>query len=193
MYNLDNISVKQFWSLQDESLAKQYLRFSNEKDPYFLKPKDMFAGRIATPLGQLTYGEVSNLKHNLSTPSFEGIYECFDAVFKVKLTTYLNQNITSYFYALNWIKEQVTIILERENKTLGGERDPLLEMAGVHRLIPFGELNILKTIAQQFSTTPMEVENWKYNLVYSLMLHDKVSGEVQKSYNELKYGPNKQA
>ena len=148
MFNLDNISVKEFFQLKDDQLFEQYMRFTDETNSFYLKPKRIFAKKTATPLGELTFGEVANLKHNLSKPTYQNIYECFDMVFKVKL---------------------------------------------VMRLVPFGELNTLKSLAQQFGKSPDEVENWKYNLVFSLMLHDKVSGEVQKAYNELKYGSKRKA
>ncbi len=193
MFNLDNISVKEFFQLEDEQLFKQYMRFTDEKDPFYLKPKGVFAKRNATPLGELTFGEVANLKYNLSKPTYQNIYECFDMVFKVKLQNYLNQDVVSYLYAFNWIKDSSQKLIDREQKALNSEPDPFLEMAGVMRLVPFGELNTLKAIAQQFGKSPDEVENWKYNLVFSLMLHDKVSGEVQKAYNELKYGSKRKA
>ncbi|SOC79835.1 hypothetical protein SAMN06296241_1372 [Salinimicrobium sediminis] len=188
MFNLDNITVKQFFHLKDENLAQQYLQFTLPGNPFYLKPRGVFAKKEATPLGQLTFGQVANIKHNLSKPSFENIFECFEFVFNVKLETYLRQDVISYFYALNWITSNLKQLVERESKSLGGDPDDLLDMAGVKRLAAFGELNTLKSIAQQFGKSPEEVENWKYNLVFSLMLHDKVSGEVQTAYNQLKYG-----
>lgn len=193
MFNLDNISVKELFHLQDDQLFEQYMRFSDEEDGFYLKPKEVFAGREATPLGSLTYGEVATIKQNLVKPTFDNLYETFDLVFKVKKITYLAQDVVSYLYALNWIKAEIKMILEREKKTLGGTPDPLLEAAGVHRLVPFGELNTILAIAQKYGKSPEEVENWKYNLVFSMMVHDKVSGEVQTEYNRLKYGSKSKA
>lgn len=195
MFNLDNISVKEFFMLRDEDLFRKYMRFSDPKDGFYLKPKPLaiFARQKATPLGELTFGEVANMKHNLSNPNFESIFECFEMVFKVKLKQYLAQDVVSYIFALNWIKENIKKLVERENNSFNNESDPLLEMAGVKRLMPFGELNTLISLAQRFGKSIDEVENWKYNLVFTLLLHDKVSGEVQKAYNELKYGNKAQA
>lgn len=193
MFNLDNITVRQLYQIQDEELFKKYLRFSNEKDKLYLKPKGEFANHKATPIGSLTYGEVSQIKHNLSNPTFENIYECFDLVFKVKFKTYLIQDVVSYFYAINWIKDEVKKIIEREKKSFSGESDLLLEMAGVNRLVPFGELNTIIPIAHKFSKSPEEIQDWKYNLVFTIMIHDKVLNEVQTEYNKLKYGSKNQA
>ena len=193
MFDLENISVQELYQLEDEKLFQKYMRFSNEEDNFYLKPKGIFAGREATPLGSLTYGEVATIKQNLAKPTFQSIYETFDLVFNIKKTTYLTQDVVSYLYALNWIKTEIKKIIEREKKTLGGDPDPLLEAAGVHRLVPFGELNTILAIAQKYGKSPEEVESWKYNLVFSMMVHDKVSGEVQTEYNKLKYGSQNQA
>lgn len=198
MYNLDNITVGEFWKLNDEYLVNQYLAFTmeeryGEKNPFYLNPKDSFAGKQATPLGKLTFGEVANIKYQVQQPTDEGIIEMFETVFKVDNKTILKQDIVSFFYALNWIKQSIKELIEREQKNLSGDQDPMLEMAGVKRLVPFGELNTLKAIGQQFGKSPDEVENWSYNMVFSLMLHDKVAAEVQHAYNELKHGSKRQA
>jgi hypothetical protein len=188
MFNLENISVRELFQIEDEELFKKYLRFTDENDGFYIKPRGIFAKRKASPLVELTCGEVANIKLNLANPTFDNVYDCFEMVFKVKLNTYLSQDVVSYFYALNWIKENIKKLVEREKNAFGADPDPLLEMAGVKRLAAFGELNTLISIAQKYGKSPAEVENWKYNLVFALMLQDKVAGEVQHAYNELKYG-----
>lgn len=180
MFDLENITVFQFFQLNEERAYKyvELQSIMNDK-PEFLKSK-------AKSLGHLSYGQVAKLKRTISKPTFENLFEAFHIVFGVKMNQYLNADIVSYFYALNWIRKSVKNILQKEFKALQSDVDPYLEMAGVKRLAAFGEMSTLITLGRQFSKTPEEIENWKYNLVFSIMLYDKVYGEVNKSYNEIK-------
>lgn len=187
MFDLDNIKVSKLYQLGEVEF-KKYMQLQS-----VLGEKDVFPKIKATPLMDLTFGEVATLKNNLAKPTFESLYECFQIVFKVKLKTYVNQSVVDYFYAMNWLKNSVRELMEREAKTLSSDIDPLLDAAGIKRLVKFGELNTLKAIGQQFGKSPREIEDWKYSLVFSLMLHDKVSSEVQKEFNNLKYGSKAKA
>ena len=179
MFNLNHIKVKEFFHLKDEDASK-YLELQS-----IMKSEDIFLNYKAKPLGQLTYGQVAQIKRTFKNPDYNSLLECFKLVFKVKEDKYLNSDIVNYFYALNWIKEQVMALVEKE-KMLVPDPDPDLEMAGVKKLSVFGEMSTLINLAQKFSTSPMVIETWTYNTVYTILLYQKIEGEVRKSYNQIK-------
>lgn len=180
MFDLTNISVKEFFAL-DEYQANQYLQLQE-----VMNPKGEFMYKKATPLGKLSYGAVGQLKHNITNPSFENVFDCFEKVFNVKLKHFINADIVSFFYGLNWISTELKSLMIKESNALKTDVDHDLEIAGVKRLSKFGELPTLVDLGQKFSKSPMEIESWSYNMVFSLMLYYKVHGEVQKNYQELK-------
>lgn len=180
MFNLTNISVKEFFQLNDQEVMS-YVELQT-----IMKSKPIFLNRKAKDLGQLEFGQVAQLKRNISNPTFENLYESFKMVFGTKKMEYLSADIISYFYALNWIRENIISIINKE-KALAPEPDPDLEMAGVKRLSIFGEMSILINLGQKFSKTPTEIERWKYNLVFAILMYDKVHGEIQKNYMKIKY------
>ena len=179
MFNLNHIKVKDFFHLKEDEAAK-YLELQN-----IMKSEDIFLNYKAKPLGQLTFGEVSQIKRTFINPNYNSLLECFKLVFKVKEDKYLNSDIVNYFYALNWIKDQVMALVEKE-KMLIPDPDPDLEMAGVKKLSVFGEMSTLINLAQKFSTTPMEVEKWNYNVVFTTLLYQKLEGEVKRDYMNMK-------
>ena len=179
MFNLTHITLGSFFHLKEDQAAK-YLQLQE-----VMKTDDVFLRRKAKPLGQLTFGEVSQIKRAFIKPSYENLLECFKIVFKVKESAYLKSDIIQYFYALNWIKAEVLLLMEKE-KMLVPDPDPDLEMAGVKKLSMFGEMSTLINLAQKFSTSPMVIETWNYNTVFTILLYQKLESEVSKAYNNIK-------
>ena len=161
MFNLTHITLGNFFHLKEDQAAK-YLQLQE-----VMKTDDVFLRRKAKPLGQLTFGEVSQIKRAFIKPSYE------------------KSSIVDYFYALNWIKAEVLLLMEKE-KMLIPDPDPDLEMAGVKKLSMFGEMSTLINLAQKFSTSPMVIETWNYNTVFTILLYQKLEGEVSKAYNNIK-------
>ncbi len=188
MFNLDHITVAELFNLKDQNKVKAYLLLESK-----LNPHSKFLNRKANALGKLTYGEVASIKKAFAKPTYDKIYHCFDLVWKIKKTTFNGADVVEYFHALRWLKQEINKIVEREIKMFAGDLDPVLEEAGINRLTMFGELNSLKELGKQFGIRPKEIADWSYNEVFSLLLHDKVQAEVQKRYNELKYGTTNQA
>ena len=180
MYNLDKISVAEFYELPPDEF-KSYLKLES----VMTVNDNMFMKRKASSFGSLEYGEVSELKLNLMDPTFDNIVDIFRIVYKVKKFDYLKANIVSYFYALKWIKKEMRLLLEKEKKLLSAEPDPELEMAGSKRLSIFGDLSTLIELGRSYSKSPEEIEKWKYSLVFSILVYDKMTGEIRKSYREL--------
>jgi len=123
----------------------------------------------------------------LSDPGFDSLFDCFTIIYGVKKTAYLGADIVSYFYAMKWIKQEIVKLIDTQKKVLEGEKDFAMEMAGAERLSIFGEFATLVIVGRSFGLDPEIIENWKYNKVFSILAYDKIHGEVQKRYNELKY------
>src|SRR5690625_997303 len=165
--------------MTDERLFEKYMNLGE-----ILNPKSSFIGREGTPIASLTYDEVGQLKHHLASPTPEAMAEAFGIVFRCKSNEFYSQRVSDFLPALNWLKDSIENLMENE-KALSGDVDPLLEMAGVEKLARFGELNVLVSLGQRFGKSPYEVGQWKYSLVFALMMHDKVHGDIEKTYNEL--------
>lgn len=183
MFNLTNISVKEFFQL-DEDTSLKYVELQS-----IMKSQDTFLKSRAIPLGQLSFGEVATLKRNIQNPTYESLMDSFKLVFKVKQNQYLNADVVSFFYALNFIREKV-IELNQKEKVLESEIEPELEMAGVKSLSVFGEMATLINLGERYSKCPTEIESWKYNLVFAILLYDKKKGEVQQKYQKIKAEAN---
>lgn len=185
MFNLQNISVNDFFKMEDETLVKKYLRFTDNKDGFYIQPSGTFLGFKGVPLGSLTYGQVASIKNILAAPTEEVIFKAFSDIFRVKQSQYLSAKIVDFMGALNYIKEEVEHIINTEKELFESDPDPLMEEAGLARLTPFGELNILKSLGKQFGKSPQEVEGWNYNLVISLVVHENITADIEKKYLEL--------
>lgn len=183
MFNLTNISVSDFFQLNEDEVIK-YLELQS-----LMKSKNVFTKRKAKELGYLTFGDVSQLKMDMAAPTFENLADSFKVVFGVKKNDYLKSDVVSFFYALNHIKESVKELIKKE-KALESEPDPELELAGVNKLNIFGEMATLINLGEKFSKAPTEIETWKYNLVFAILLYDKKKGEVKNKYDELKSEAN---
>ena len=180
MFNLEKITVAKLWALEDETLFNSYLELQK-----VLNPVPVFCGLKAKALGSLEFGQVANLKEYISNPTPAGILDAFKIVFGVKEKTYLAADVVSYFYALNWITEEMQKLVDLEAKMLADKPDPLMDMAGAKALDMFRELPVLDMLAQRYSQPPQIVETWSYNFVFGILLMIKKTAEVRTEYNRL--------
>ncbi|MAX51603.1 MAG: hypothetical protein CMH22_06445 [Methylophaga sp.] len=180
IFNLNNISTLEFLRL-DEAAALPYWQLQS-----ILKPHPTFGKFKAARLGELQFGQVATLKQHLQKPDFDGLLEMFTLVFGVKRSQFLNAPVVDFLIALGWLRESVSNLIQKEYHALKSNPDPDMQAAGVERLSVFAEMNTLIAIAQQYGKSPQEIETWPYNMVFSLMLHNKILGEVQKNYSEIK-------
>ena len=178
--SLAKIPVYKLFKLQNESF-EEYHNLLKHLEPKPIKRK----GKIISSLTDLTFGEVAGLKMSFSDTSFESMRDVFKTVFGLKKFEFLNVDVINFYHALNWIREEMQSIYERERHNLTSTPDAKLKDAGIEDLNMFGELNTLIALGEKFSKPPQEVENWNYNLVFSLMLHQKVSNDINKRYQEL--------
>lgn len=182
MFNLDKITVEEFFKLPEEDAAK-YM----DLEDILLVKDSTFAKHRATELGELTYGNIGTIRRNLTEGTFDSVYDCFKIIYGISLRKYLDADIVDYFYAFKWIKQEVLKQINNEKKVLKSDPDYYSEMAGADRLKVFGEFATLLIIGRSFSKDPEEIENWKYNKVFTILAYDKIQGEVTKRYHELKY------
>ena len=180
MFDLPNISVFEFYQLDAEEALK-YLELQQ-----YLKPRNLFCGRVAQPIGTFTFGQVAEFKTVFTNATYQGILELFKTVYRVTESGYLNAPIVDYLYATKYLRAEIATVDERENNALSTDPDPDLVMAGINRLKPFGDLITLISLAEKFGKTLEEIENWKYNTVFSILLYNKVYGEIQREYRQIK-------
>ena len=177
--DLRNISTKRLFSLQ----AKRFEQYHNTLK--HLKAKPILKSKQATPIENLSFGEVISIKQILNNPNIDGLLQVFKMVFKLNKGEVLNIPVLDFYHAFNWVQEQVISINEREQKKLTSTPDGKLKEAGIEDLYIFGELNTLIALGEKFGKSPQEVQNWTYSFVFSLMYHDKVSSDINKRYTKI--------
>lgn len=180
MYNLPKITVLELYQ-QTDVMFNKYMALED----IILVNDNRFMQYKAKPLGQLEYGQVGRLKKIITNITIDGVFEMFNIIYGVKRAAYNGADVVSYFYALKWIKQEITKLLEKEKKVLTSEPNFELELAGVKRLNMFGELGTLINLGRTFGMPPQDIERWTYNLVFSIMAYDKTSDEIKKRYSEV--------
>ncbi|SNA77389.1 hypothetical protein [Flavobacterium psychrophilum] len=175
--SLQNISFRQLFQLKSQKF-EEYHSLLSHLTP--IKLTDSIGS-----LTDLTFGEVAEIKRSLQRPTFENTTKLFEIIFKIDQKKLYKINVIEFYHALNWIKHEVQSVYNREVENLSPDTDSKLKDAGVDELNIFGEMNTLIALGEKFSKAPQEVENWSYNLVFSLMLHQKISSDINKRYVEL--------
>lgn len=131
----------------------------------------------------LTFGEVASIKMLLAEPNYNNLVEIYKIIFG--LEDLITVDVVQFYHSINWIKNELEDIYNREVENLTSTPDSKLKDAGIEDLNIFGELNTLIMLGEKFSKSPQEIENWNYNLVFSLTLHQKISNDINKRYIEL--------
>ena len=175
--SLKKISFRQLFQLKNENFEEYH------KVLKFLEPVQL--NNKIESITDLTFGEVAEIKILLQNGSFLSLTEMFKIIFGLTQNEIYKINVINFYHALNWIQNEIETIYEREVKNLSSSADSKMKDAGIDELNVFGEMNTLIMLGEKFGKAPQEIENWKYNLVFSLMLHQKISSEVNKRYVEL--------
>lgn len=180
--DLDKIKVKQLFNL-DESRFADYIRLQD-----ILKPKPEFLEKEAVEITSLQFGQVNELKRIFTAPTFEGIFYSFEAVFGAKKEEVLEADVVSYFHSFNHIAESVKGVMKKEKVLeIDDEQEKfIMKEAGAKRLQRFQEVPILVNFAERFSTTPENIETWKYSTVFTILLYDKILADVRKRSDEIR-------
>lgn len=181
MFNLNKISVLEYLRLGEADLNN----YNNLQK--VMNPRDTFIGRKAKGIGELTFSEVKGLQSSFKRPSLEDVLNAYQLFFGVSKHQFLKAPITEFFYSSNWITETLLKTVENESKALqSNDADPDMELAGSGRLAIFGELNTMFDLGERYSKDPTEIGGWKYNTVFSILVHDKVIGEVRREFQRIK-------
>lgn len=177
--SLRKITTRQLFLLSNDKFDK-YHRVLKHLDPIQLHGKKQLES-----LTDLTFGEVTGIKMNLKHSSFNNMIDIFKTIFGLEQKEIYKVDVVQFYHALNWIKEEIQAIYEREVQSLSSTPDSKMKDAGIDDLNIFGEMNTLIMLGEKYGKAPQEIENWNYNLVFSLMLHQKISSDINKRYVEL--------
>ena len=176
MSSLQKISLKKLLTLQGSEFESYHNVLKHLQPHPFLQP---------TPIVDFTFGEVAKIKMLLQNTTFENVIELFKTIFKIDEGLIYNMDVVQFYETFNWINNEVKQIIEREVENLSSEPDSKLKDAGVDSLNIFKELNTLILLGEKFATPPQEVENWNYSLVFGLMLHNKITNDINRRLVEL--------
>ena len=146
-----------------------------------VKGVDMFYCSKAKEIRELSFKDVDFLKDTIMQPNEVDMFKSIRLVFGNfnPRTTKLLQ----FYQAYNYIVEKIKEIWEQE-KALISEPSEKLKAAGIERMQIFGNLNILDDIAQRYSKSPLEIENWSYSLIFALSLKMKYESDIQKNIED---------
>lgn len=186
IFDLDNITVRQLYELGTDDFEKYSALQS------VLLSHNRFAGKDGQEITSLSFAEVCEIKRTFISPSVDGLFDVFRSIFKVTKNQFFRSDVVSYFYALNHIGNTMQQIMQRE-KLLAPQEDEdyfLMKEAGAERLSVFQELPVLLKLAERFATTPEVIETWKYSKVFTILLHDTMTDQVRRKFNELKKATN---
>lgn len=183
-YSIKNISISEYFDLEDTS---KYDIFLNN-----LNPSDKFNGKKCD-LSKLTFDEVEVIKTMLSKPNFKNIKDVFIFLFKLGSfeqsaeNEFLNTSIFDLFKVQSYLNEWIETIIKRENNALSNDPDEKLIMINAgERLSAVSHLLTKIRLAEQFGTNPDVIGSWKYTKVFSILVANKRSSDVQRDYAKQK-------
>ena len=184
MYSIDNITIKQYFELQDSS---EYDIFIDT-----IKPKNLLSGNSCN-LSSLKFDEVEVIKKTFYNSNGNDVIDilvelyCKGSFEQSKNEEFLNASVFDLFRVKAYLQNWITDVIERENKVLAGIPDDKLIMINAgERLKAVSHLLSKMRLAEQFSKDPEEIGNWKYTKVFNLMLANKRSNDVQIDYQNQK-------
>lgn len=183
-YSIDNITIQQYFELEDSS---EYDLFIDT-----IKPLNSFNGHKCD-LKKLTFDEVETIKNMFFSASFNDIKDVFIFLYNLgsfnqsALNEFLNTSVFDLFRAKNYIKEWLLELIKREKNALSGEADEKLLMVNANeRLSAVSHILTKMRLAEQFGKSPEEVGKWKYTTVFTILVANKRSNDVQKDYANIK-------
>lgn len=179
MFNLTDIRVINYLQLEKDA-ASAYVRLQK-----IMNPKNIFSGEEGKKYGELEYGQVKRLQKTFKSPTYEQVFDAFGLFFNASKHQVLRSRVTEFFPAINYIIDQISEAVEKENKSLSTKPNQDLENAGIGRLSAFGALNVIFDLAERFGKDPEEIERWQYRKVFAILLRDKIAREIKEEYSEI--------
>ena len=184
LYSIDNITVREYFSLIDTS---QYDIFIDT-----IKPKSVYNGKSFSA-SSLTFDEVEVIKNILNSPTLDNIKDMFVELFKLgsfEMSAdyeFYNTSIFDLFRAKKYLQDYIIELVDKENKVLAGiPDDKMLMINAAEKLKVVSHLLTKMRLAEQFSKSPNEIGKWKYNTVFPIMLANKLNNDVQRDYQNIK-------
>ena len=184
MYIIENISIKEYYELQDSSDYDIFIETINGKNE--------FNGRRCS-ISTLTFDEVEVIKNIFLSANMDNIQMLFIELFKLgsyecsAVNEFLNASIFDLFRAKKHIQDYIIKVIETENTQLAGiPDDKLIMVKAGERLKAVSHLLTKMRLAEQFSTTPIDIGKWNYNTVFTILIANKRSNDVQRDYQNIK-------
>jgi hypothetical protein len=184
LYSINNISIKEYFSLKDST---KYDIFIDA-----IKPKNIFNGKKCN-FNSLTFDEIKVMKDIFRNPTFENIQELIIELYRLgsfelsAIDEYMNASIFDLFAVKNYLQEFLINIINRENKVLSGSPDEkMIALNAQKRLEPVNHMLTKIRLAEQFGKAPHEIGSWKYNRVFSILVANKISNDIQLEYQKMK-------
>jgi hypothetical protein len=173
---IKNIKLKELGTLS-QSEIEEYTKILK-----LLRPKAQLGFRKAKNLFEMTFAEVELMRRNVANPN--GIHKAVALLFDCPEKLITDYRLVQFYHALNHLISQLEHLQNLEKINLRSPVKPEMKNAGVDKLDKFGALNTLDALAKEYSTNPMEVEQWKYGLIYSLMWKRKTEAEIDNNLRE---------
>ena len=184
MYSIDNITVKDYFELQDSSEYDMFIDTIN--------PKNSFNGKRCN-VSKLSFDEVEVIKSIFNNPTVNNIKELFIELFRLGDANtsandeFHNTSVFDLFRAKRFLQDWIVKVIEVENIQLSGiADDKLLMINAAERLKAVSHLLTKMRLGEQFSKSPSEIGKWKYNTVFTMLVANKRSNDVQRDYQQIK-------
>ena len=184
MYNIDNISIKEYFELTDSS---KYDIFIDT-----LTPINIFNGKTFD-VNKLTLDEVHVIVKILNSSTIDSLKNMYIELYKLGSyevsanKEFYSASVFDLFKTKKFINDYINNLIETENKILKGEPDEkLIRIGAAEKLQPVSYLLTKIRLAEQFGVTPDVVGKWKYSDAFSLMIANKKSNDVQRLYAQTK-------
>ena len=186
MYQIDNITVGEYFSLKDSTSYDIFIDT--------LKGDNNFLGK-SCKVSALTFNEVEVMKGIFREPNFNDIKDLFILLYSIRGNIkesaelqFLNASIFDLFKAKNFLLGFIEGVIRKEQTWLSGDEsdEKLLRLNASERLKPFSNILTKIRIAEQFKCTPKEVGEWKYIDVFNILVANKVKDDLQREYSQIK-------
>jgi hypothetical protein len=183
-YSINNITVKEYFELKDSSEYDIFIDTINAKNEFSNKHCNV---------SKLTFDEVEVVKQIFQNPTIENIKELFIELFKlgsIEISAekeFYNASIFDLFRAKRYLQDWIVDVIEKENIQLAGVPDEKLQMINAgERLKAVSHLLTKMRLGEQFGKSPNEIGQWKYNTVFTILVANKRSNDIQREYSEIK-------
>jgi|AntRauTorckE6833_2_1112554.scaffolds.fasta_scaffold57609_2 hypothetical protein len=173
-----NISIRDY--LQSKEYAKYGTLLSS------LNPKD----HLNFDLNKLSYNDVIQCNRVLvKAKGIEDVKKLFVTAYKLQDYEFYSIPIVNFFQSKKFLIDKFVYLRENESKLLSSSDEDAMyfDAAGGKRLNEFSDVLPLDKMAKIYGGYPVDYGNKKYVEIVFLLRMNKVSNQVDKRFNELKY------